>query len=75
MLYYGSDREDFDFVRPPGVERLVLDPDNEWYRRLKPLFSMSVETDVSDEVKEKIDCAYVCFCYDIKLEPSGNNTK
>ena len=60
MLYSGSNREDFVFVRPPGVERFVLNPDNVWYGRLKLLFSISVKTDGSDEVK-KIDCAYVFF--------------
>ena len=69
MLYYGSNREDFVFVRPPGVERFVLDPDNVCYRRLKLLFSISVKTDGSDEVKS----AYISFCYDIKLDHSGNN--
>ena len=72
MRYYGSNREDLIFVRPPCVERFVLDPDNVWYGREKLLFSISVKTDVSDEVM-KIDCAYVSFCYEIKLDSSGIN--
>jgi hypothetical protein len=58
------------FVRPPGVERFVLEPDNVWYGRVKLLFSISVKSDLSEEVT-KIDCAYISFCYDIKLEASG----
>ncbi len=59
------------FVLPPGVQGFVLDPDNVWYGRIKLLFLISVKSDVSEEVI-KIDCAYVSFCYDIKLEESGN---
>ena len=70
LQYYNSNREDYVFVRPPGVERFVLDPDNVWYGRLKLLFSISVKTDDSDVVKN-IDCAYVSFSYEIKLEASG----
>ncbi len=36
-------------------------------------FSISVKTDVSDEVKT-IDCAYISSCYEIKLAASGNIT-
>jgi hypothetical protein len=71
MQFYGSNREDWMFVLPPGVQGFVLDPDNVWYGRIKLLFLISVKSDVSEEVI-KIDCAYVSFCYDIKLEESGN---
>ncbi len=71
MQFYGSNGEDWVFVRPLGVQGLVLDPDNVWYGRIKLLFSISVKSDVSEEVT-RIDCAYVSFCYDIKLEESGN---
>ena len=37
--YYGFNREDFVFTRPPGVERFVLSPDNVWYGQLKLLFT------------------------------------
>ena len=70
LKFYGFNREDFVFVRPPGVEHFVLDSDNVWFGRLKLLFSMSVKTDVSDVVK-RIDCAYVSFCFEIKLDASG----
>ena len=70
MQYYGSNREDYVFVRPPGVERFVLEPDSVWYGRVKLLFSISVQTDNSDE-PTSIDCAYVSFSYDIKLDSSG----
>ncbi len=71
MQFYCLNREDWVFVRPPGVQGSVLDSDNVWYGRIKLLFSISVKSDVSEEVT-KIDCAYVSFCYDIKLEESGN---
>ena len=68
--YHGY-QEDLDFTRPPGVEHLVLSPDNVWYGRLKLLFSMSVKIDGQEEPVD-IECAYVSFCYEIELEPSGN---
>ena len=68
--FHGFHWEDFVFTRPPGVERFVLSPDNVWYGRLKLLFTISVRVDGKDEPIE-IECAYVAFCYDIKLEPSG----
>ena len=55
---------------PPGVEHFILSPDNVWYGRLKLLFTISVNIDGQDEPVE-IQCAYVSFCYEIKLEPSG----
>ena len=70
MTYYGYNREDFVFTRPPGVERFVLSPDNVWYGRLKLLFTMSVQIDGQEDPVD-IECAYVAFCYEIKLEPSG----
>ena len=66
--YYGFNREDFVFTRPPGVERFVLSPDNVWYGRLKLLFTLYVHIDGQDEPVE-LECAYVSFCYEIKLEP------
>ena len=73
ILYYGASREDYVFVRPPGVDRFELTPDNVWYGRIKLLFSISVESDVSDE-PITIDCAYVSFCYEIQLETAGKHT-
>ena len=54
-------------MRPPGVERFVLNPDNVWYCRLKLLFTISVQVDSQDEPVD-LD---VAFCYEIKLHPSG----
>ena len=55
---------------PPGVGRFVLSADNVWYGRLKLLFTMSVKTGGQEEQFD-IECAYVSFCYEIKLEPSS----
>jgi hypothetical protein len=52
------------------VEQFVLSADNVWYGRLKLLFKIYVKVDGKDEPVE-IECAYVAFCYDIKLEASG----
>ena len=49
MQYYGMNREDFVFVRPPGVERFVLAPDTVWYGRLKLLFTISIQSYLSKE--------------------------
>jgi hypothetical protein len=48
----------------------VLNTDNIWYGQLKLLFIMSVKIDGKEEPVDK-ECAYVSFCYEIKLEPSG----
>ena len=58
------------FTRPPGVERFVLNPDNVWYGRLKLLFTILVQIDSQDQPVD-LKCAYVTFCYEIKLDPSG----
>ena len=68
--FYGFNREDFVFVRQPRVERFVQSPENVWFCRLKLLFTMSVKVDGQDEPVD-IECAYVAFCYEIKLETSG----
>ena len=55
--------------RLPGVERFVLSSK----KRLVPnLFTMTVKTEI-DGHKEPVDieCTYISFCYEIKLEPSG----
>ena len=74
ILYYGASREDYVFVRPPGVNQFELTPDNVWYGRIKLLFSISVQSDVSVEIT-KIDCAYVSFCYEIELDTAGKRTQ
>ena len=53
-----------------GVELFVLSPKNFWYRRLKLLFTMTVNIDDQQEPVD-IECVYVSFCYEMKLEPSG----
>ena len=54
----------------PGVERSVLSLDNVWNGRLKLLFTLSVHIDGQAEPSIVLECAYVSFCYEIKLEPS-----
>ena len=71
LKYYGFNREDCVFVRPPGVERFVLSPNNVWYGRLKLLFRITVIADDKEEPVD-LDCAFVSFFYDINLEHSGN---
>ena len=68
--YHGYNREDFVFTRSQRVEQFVLGQDNVWYGRLKLLFSISVKIDGQNEPVD-IECAYVSFCYEIKLELSG----
>ena len=48
--YCGFNREDCVFVRPPGVEKFSLSPDNVWYGRLKLLFTLSVQIDGQDDL-------------------------
>ena len=74
MEYYASNREDPVLVRPPGIDRFELTPDNVWYGRIKLLFSISVQSDVSVE-STKIDCAYVSFFYEIQLDTEGKRTQ
>ena len=65
MEYYATNREDHVFIQPPGVNWFELTPDNVWYGRIKLLFSISVQSDVSVE-STKIDCEYVSFCLEIQ---------
>ena len=51
-----------------GVKLFVLNQDSVWYGRLKLLFKIAVKIDGQEEPAE-IECAYVSFCYEIKLEP------
>ena len=44
--------------------------DSVWFGCLKLLFNIAVKIDRREEPVE-IECAYVSFCYEIKLEPSG----
>jgi hypothetical protein len=47
-----------------------LAPDTVWYGRLKLLFTISIQSDLTTEVI-KFDCAYIYFCFEIKLDASG----
>ena len=47
LRFYGNNREDFVFIRPPGVEASVLAPENVWYCRVRLLFDMSVKVDTA----------------------------
>ena len=49
LRYYGSNREDFVFIRPPGVEAFVLAPENVCYCQVRLLFAMSVKVDTSKD--------------------------
>ena len=68
--YYGFNREDCVFIRPPGVESFSLAPDNVWYGRLKLLFKIHVVMDGQADPVEH-ECAFISFFYDIRLELSG----
>ena len=46
---------------------IFFSPSNVWYWRLKLLFTMTVKIDGPQEPVD-IKCAYVSFCYGIKLE-------
>jgi hypothetical protein len=52
------------------VEKFSLGPDNVWYGRLKLIFTLSVKIDGQDDPVQ-LECAYISFFYDIRLEPSG----
>ena len=71
LKYYGSNREDAVFVRPPGVENFELSTDNVWYGRVKLLFSVEVKTDLSGAETVRVDCEYISFFCEIKLDPCG----
>ena len=70
--FFGFNREDFVFTRPPGVERFVLSPDNVWYGRLKLLFTMAVKVDGQEEPVD-IECAYVASAMKLSWNPQVNN--
>ena len=51
-------------------KRFMLSQDNVCYGHWKLLFTLSVHIDGQAKPTE-LECAYVSFCYEIKLEPSG----
>jgi len=60
MLYYGSNRQDFVFIRPPGIEEggFRLSPDNVWYCKVLLLFTIQAQTDMDGSTAE-FECAFV----------------
>ena len=70
MRFYGNNRDDFVFIRPPGVEAFVLAPENVWYCRVRLLFDMSLKVDTSEDTSE-MRCAFVSVCEEIVLDDSG----
>lgn len=58
MKFYGSNRMDTVFIRPPGISEgaFRLSPDNVWYCRVLLLFSAQVRTDAGDQ---EMECAFV----------------
>ena len=76
MRYFGFNREDFVFVRPPGVQSFVLSPDNVWYGRSKLLFRITVQVDGKEDPVD-VDCSFISFCYEkagaVRYVPVVNN--
>ena len=70
LRYYGSNREDLVFIRPPGVEAFVLSPESVWYCRVRLLFTLSVKVDTGKDPVE-MQCAFVSVCEEIVLDESG----
>ena len=60
MHYHGSNRQDFVFIRPPGIEEggFTLRPDNVWYCKVLLLFSIQAQTDQNGSTEE-FQCAFV----------------
>jgi hypothetical protein len=70
LRYYGSNREEFVFIRPPGVESFVLSKENVWYEKLSLIFTLSIQIDGQVDPVD-LECAFISVLYDIKLEPFG----
>jgi hypothetical protein len=60
MHYYGSNRQDFVFIRPPGIEEggFRLSPDNVWYCKVLLLFTIQAQTDINCSTAD-FECAFV----------------
>jgi len=67
MLYYGSNRQDFVFIRPPGIEEggFQLSPNNVWYCKVLLLFTIQAQTDIDGSTAD-FECAFVSV-----MEPMG----
>jgi hypothetical protein len=71
LLFYGCNRQDLVFIRPPGVGLdFIVTPSSVWYARVKLLFNMSVETDM-DPPTRHFECALLSLCYNYKLSAKG----
>ena len=70
MHYHGSNRRDFVFIRPPGIEEggFTLRPDNVWYCKVLLLFSIQAQTDQNCSTEE-FQCAFVSV-----LEPLADRS-
>ena len=60
LTYHGSNRQDFVFFRPPGIEEggFKLHPDIVWYGKVLLLFSVQARTDDNGTFEEFL-CAFV----------------
>ena len=65
LQYYGVNRQDFVFVRPPeaAAEGFTPTPDNVWYCKVLLLFDMEAETDSGPK---EFQCAYVSLLQQLK---------
>ena len=61
----GANRQDFVFVRPPGISKgaFQLRMDNVWFGKVLFLFSCISQT---DQGTKKHDCAYISFLEEYK---------
>ena len=69
--FYGTNRMDLVFVRPPGVQPggFVVTPDSVWYCRVLLLFSASALTDTGSK---PFQCALVSTLFTCHAEGQGN---
>ena len=73
MLYYGSNRQDFVFFRPPGIEEggFRLAPDNVWYCKVLLLFTIQAQTDINGSTAD-FECAFVSVMETMKPRDGDN---
>lgn len=65
LKFYGANRQDHIFVRPPGAEAegFTPTPDNVWYCRVLLFFDMEAE---SDSGPKEYRCAYISILEQLK---------
>ena len=73
MHYYGSNRQDFVFFRPPGIEEggFRLSPDNVWYCKVLLLFTIQAQTDINGSTAD-FECAFVSVMETMKPRDGDN---